>query len=339
MKTGVLLINIGTPDSPSTKHVRKYLREFLNDPRVMDIPFLSRLLIVNLFIVPFRAPKSAGLYQKIWTPEGSPVLLHGIAVKEKLQKELGDNFVIELGMRYQSPSIKSALENFRKNSLRKIIILPLYPQYASSSTGSCVEKVMEIIHSWEVIPSLDVINKFYDRSDFIDCWVEAAKKYNLNDYDHFLFSYHSLPERQIKKASAHYGNDHCQFGKCCNAISKSNQYCYRAAAFETTKQIAKKLNIPEQKYTVSFQSRLGRTPWIKPYSDEVIVEKAKQGIKKILAFSPSFVADCLETIYEIGTEYNELLQKHGGEKIQLVESLNSHPVWINTLKQMVKENE
>jgi len=333
----VLLINIGTPDSPSTGDVRKYLREFLNDPRVIDILWLSRFLLVNLLIVPLRAPKSAGLYQKIWT-KGSPVLLHGIAVKEKLQTELGSDYIVELGMRYQNPSIKIALENFRKACLEKLIIIPLYPQYASSSTGSSIENVMKTIRSWEVMPAINVISKFYDRPDFIDCWVEAAKKYNLNEYDHFLFSYHGLPERQIKKASIHYSNDYCQFGNCCSTINKNNQYCYRAAAYETTRQIVKKLNIPEEKYTVSFQSRLGRTPWIKPYSDHVIVEKAKQGIKKILAFSPAFVADCLETVYEVGIEYNELFQKNGGEKIQLVESLNSNQKWIFLLKSIVTEN-
>jgi len=336
MKTGVLLINLGTPDSPSVKDVRKYLREFLNDPRVIDIPFLSRLLLVNLVIVPFRSSKSAALYKKIWAGH-SPLLANGIDVKEKLQKELGDNYSIQLGMRYQNPSIESALEELRKVHPEKIIILPLYPQYASSSTGSSVAKALKIIGSWEVTPDLRIVSKFYDRPDFIDAWVETAKSYNLNEYDHILFSYHGLPERQIKKAAVHYGNDYCKFGKCCETIGEHNRYCYRAAAFETTRQIAKKLNIPENKYTVSFQSRLGRTPWLKPYSDHVIVEKAKQGMKKIVVFSPAFVADCLETLYEIGIEYDQLFKEHGGEKIQLVESLNSRPKWIATLKTMILE--
>jgi ferrochelatase len=338
MKTGVLLINLGTPDSPSTSDVRKYLREFLNDPRVIDISFLSRLLLVNLIIVPFRAPKSAKLYEKIWSNEGSPLLKHSLSVKEKLQKELGENYVVELGMRYQSPSLSSALTQLKKYSSERIILLPLYPQYASSSTGSSIEKALNIIKKWEVIPSTKIISKFYDRPDFIDAWINIAKKYDINNYDHILFSYHGLPERQIKKASANYGKNYCQLGECCNKISSSNQYCYRAASFETTRQIVKKLNIPETKYSISFQSRLGKTPWIKPYSDEIIIEKARQGIKKMLVFSPAFVADCLETLYEIKIEYNELFRKHGGEKIELVESLNDHPAWIETLRNIILGN-
>lgn len=337
VKTGVLLINLGTPDSPSTRDVRKYLRQFLNDPRVIDIPLLWRTLLVNLIIVPFRAPKSAALYKKIWTDKGSPLLTYGISVKQKLQSELGNDFVVELGMRYQNPGIAGALEQLKNARPGKIIILPLYPQYASSSTGSSVEEVLRIVKSWQVTPSMDIINKFYDRPDFIDAWVEIAKGYNMDDYDHILFSYHGLPERQVKKASAHYGAGYCQLGKCCDAINSNNQYCYRAAAYETTRKITSRLNIPKEKFTVSFQSRLGRTAWIKPYSDQVITEKAREGIKKMLVFSPAFIADCLETVYEIQEEYDHLFREHGGEKIQLVQSLNDHPFWINALKNMTVE--
>lgn len=335
MKTGVLLINLGTPDSPSTADVRKYLTQFLNDPRVIDISAMGRWLLVNLFIVPFRAPKSAALYKQIWTKEGSPLLIYGLQVKEKLQKELGDKYIVELGMRYRKPSIESALDNLRKEKVDRIIAIPMYPQYASSSTGSSIECMMKELEKWEVTPSVNVISKFHDDPGFIDSFVEVAKKYDHTKYDHVLFSYHGLPERQIKKASAHYGSDYCQLGKCCNSINKNNQYCYRANCFETTRQLAQRLGIPEDKYTVSFQSRLGRTPWVKPYSDEVIIEKGKEGVKRMLVLSPAFVADCLETIHEIGTEYHHLFRQHGGEKIQLVESLNSHPRWIQALKEMV----
>lgn len=335
MKTGVLLINLGTPDSPSTSDVRKYLTQFLNDPRVMDISPVSRWMLVNLIIVPFRAPKSAALYKQVWTKEGSPLLVYGRLVKEQLQRELGDDYVVELGMRYQSPSIPSALDALRKAKVERIIAIPLYPQYASSSTGSSVERMMKELEKWEVTPSVNIISKFYDDPGFIDSFVEVAKGYDLDEYDHILFSYHGLPERQIKKASAQYGSDYCQLGKCCNVINKNNQYCYRANCFETTRQLVQRLNIPEGKYTVSFQSRLGRNPWVKPYSDEVIIEKAKAGVKKMLVFSPAFVADCLETIYEIGVEYDQLFKENGGEKVQLVESLNDHPRWIQALKEMV----
>ena len=335
MKTGVLLINLGTPDSPSTGDVRKYLTEFLNDPRVIDISPIGRFFLVNFIIVPFRAAKSAKLYKHIWTKEGSPLLIHGKKVKELLQKELGDNYFVELGMRYQNPSIASALENLRRQRVEKIIIIPLYPQYASSSTGSSIEKAMSILRKWEVIPSVSIISKFYDRPDFIGAFTEVSKKYLSENYDHFLFSYHGLPERHIRKSDAHYGsNDLCTSGNCCDFTYEKNQYCYRASCFATTRALVKKLNIPEGKYSTSFQSRLN-DKWIKPYSDKVLEELAKKGVKKILVFSPAFVADCLETIHEIGTEYNELFQRYGGEKVQLVESLNASSGWIEALKNMI----
>lgn len=334
MKTGVLLINLGTPDSPKTSDVRKYLTQFLNDSRVIDINPLGRFLLVNGIIVPFRAPKSAKLYQKIWTKEGSPLLVNSTKMKVLLQKELGDNFVVELGMRYQSPSLGSALEKLRLAQVEKIIMIPLYPQYASSSTGSSVAEAIRLLQHWEVTPSVEVISKFYDNPDFINACLAVAKKYDINEYDHVIFSYHGLPERHIMKGAAHYGSDSCKLGSCCDSITKNNQYCYRANCFETTRQLVKHLNIPEGKYVTTFQSRLD-DKWIKPYSDKVIEEKAKEGKKKMLVFSPAFVADCLETIYEIGTEYDEIFKEHGGEKITLVESLNDHPKWIEALKNMV----
>ena len=334
MKTGVLLINLGTPDSPKTSDVRKYLSQFLNDPRVIDINPVGRFLLVNGIIVPFRSPKSAKLYRQIWTKEGSPLLTNTVKVKDLLQKALGDSFIVELGMRYQSPSMESALNKLRKAQVQKIIMIPLYPQYASSSTGSSVEEALRIIGKWEVTPSVEIISKFYDNPDFIDACVEVAKKYDFTAYDYFMFSYHGLPERHIMKGSAHYGADTCNMGSCCDAITKDNHYCYRASCFETTRQLVKRLNIPEGKYETTFQSRLN-DKWIKPYSDKVVKQKAEEGKKNILVFSPAFVADCLETIYEIGTEYDEIFKEHGGEKITLVESLNDHPKWIEALKKMV----
>lgn len=336
MKTGILLINLGTPDSPKTPDVRKYLTQFLNDPRVIDINPLSRFLLVNAIIVPFRSSKSAKLYQKIWTKEGSPLLTNSLKLKELLQHELGHSYLVELGMRYQKPSIESALNKLREAKAEQIIVIPLYPQYASSSTGSSIEETLRIIGKWEVTPTVKIISKFYDHPGFIDACVAVAQKYKLAEYDYYIFSYHGLPERQIMKASAHYGENTCQLGSCCDSISENNQYCYRANCFETTRQLIKRLNIPEGKYETTFQSRLD-DKWIKPYSDKVIEQKAKEGKKRILVFSPAFTADCLETIYEVGTEYDEIFKNNGGEKITLVESLNAHPKWIEALKKMVLE--
>ena len=337
MKKGVLLINLGTPDGPGNADVRKYLTQFLNDPRVIDISPVGRFLLVNGIIVPFRASNSAKLYKQIWTAEGSPLLVNSTKMKIALQKELGDEYVVELGMRYQSPSLETALDKLKKEQVSEIIILPLYPQYASSSTGSSVEAAMKILEKWEVTPSVKIISKFYDHPGYIDACVARAKNYNLQDYDYYVFSYHGLPERHIMKGSAHYGANTCKLGSCCDVITSSNEYCYRANCFETTRQLVKRLNIPEGKYETTFQSRLN-DKWIKPYSDKVIERKAQEGKRKVLVFSPAFVADCLETIYEIGKEYDEIFIKNGGEKVELVESLNDHPVWIQALKSLVEEN-
>lgn len=334
MKEAVLLINLGTPDSPNTSDVRKYLTQFLNDKRVIDISAVGRFLLVNLIIVPFRSSKSAKLYKQIWTKDGSPLLIHTKKLSEKLQTEMGNDYVVDFAMRYQDPGIKKVLNKLKDTKPKKITIVPLYPQYASSSTGSTLEFVMKEISNWEVIPNINILSNFFDHPAFIRSIVEEAKNYSLNDYDHILFSYHGLPERQIKKASVHYGDNTCSFGECCNAITKNNQFCYRANCFETTQQLVKQLNIPEGKYTSTFQSRLD-DKWLKPYSDKVVAELAKKGAKKILVFSPAFVADCLETIYEIGIEYNEIFKENGGQSVTLVKSLNANDVWVKALKEII----
>ncbi|MBK9282824.1 MAG: ferrochelatase [Sphingobacteriaceae bacterium] len=334
IKEAVLLINLGTPDDPTPGKVGQYLTQFLNDKRVIDINPIGRFILVNGIIVPFRRFASSKLYQKIWTEKGSPLLLNSIELKNKVQQTLGEQFIVELAMRYRNPSIKSVLHKLRKEQPSRIHIIPLYPQYASSSTGSTMEEVMDELKNWEVIPSFNFISKFYDRPEFIEAFVKVADKYNHSDYDHVLFSYHGLPERQIKKASAHYGNGICNFGTCCDVITKENQYCYRANCMETTRQLVKKLNIPQGKYSSAFQSRLD-DKWLKPYSDKVVAELAKKGAKKVLVFSPAFVADCLETIHEIGTEYDEIFKEHGGEKITLVPSLNASDDWAKALVKMI----
>lgn len=333
-KEAILLINLGTPDNPSAGKVGKYLTQFLNDKRVIDINPIGRFILVNLIIVPFRSFRSSKLYKAIWTKEGSPLLLNSIDLKNKLQLQVPKTIHVELAMRYQTPSIKTALENIRQLRPEKIHIVPLYPQYASSSTGSTLEEVLRLIKSWEVIPNLNVISKFYDHPKFIEALVHEAKNYDINSYDHIVFSYHGLPERQILKGSVHYGNNTCQMGECCNKITDNNRYCYRANSMETTRQLVKALNIPEGKYTSAFQSRLDNK-WLKPYSDKVIAELGEKGAKNILVFSPAFVADCLETIYEIGTEYQEIFHEHKGEKVTLVKSLNSSDFWVKAVKEIV----
>ena len=334
-KIGVLLINLGTPDSPSVSDVRKYLYEFLNDPRVIDIPWLLRKFLVNLIIVPFRAPKSAKIYKQLWRKDGSPIIIYGNSVKEKLQKELSNDFEVEIAMRYQNPGIEGVLERMKKKVYQKIIIIPLFPQYASASTGSAVEKAMKIISKWWVIPEIRIISQFYENEGFINTIIERAKNYNLNEYDHILFSFHGLPVRQVDKV--YNDGKPCSEHNCENEITDANKFCYKAACYATTRLLAAKLQLPKDTYTVCFQSRLNKK-WLEPFTDKIIIEKAEKGAKKILVFSPAFVADCLETIVEIGIEYQKLFVDHGGEKIQLIESLNDHQLWIESLKQMVMEH-
>jgi ferrochelatase len=342
LKTAVLLINLGTPDSPSVKDVRKYLFEFLNDPRVIDIPAIARLILVNLIIVPFRAPKSAQIYQGLWTNnglpdgrKGSPILYYGKSVQEKLQNVLGDNYDVYLAMRYKNPSIEEALGDINKKNYEKIIVIPLFPQYASASTGSVINKVMTIMKKWWVIPDIKFISQYYDNVGFINTIVERAKKYNIEKYDHVLFSYHGLPVRQVDKV--YKDGTLCESHNCENEINETNKFCYKATCYATTRLIVQKLGLPVEKYTVCFQSRLDKK-WLEPFTDKVIIEQAKKGAKKLLVFSPAFVADCLETLIEIGVEYQKLFEEHGGEKVQLVESLNDHPMWVETLKEIVNNN-
>lgn len=337
-KTGVLLVNLGTPDSPETGDVRKYLREFLLDKRVIDIPTVPRWMLINFIIAPFRAPKSAKIYRELWEERGSPLKFYGEDVKKLLQEKLGDKYVVSFGMRYQNPGLQGALEELQLQGVEKIKVIPMFPQYASSSTGSAIEKVMDIVKNWEVIPSIDIVSNFVEEPLFIDAFADIARKYmNETKFDHFIFSYHGLPERQIKKASF---DNYCQLNnKCCSVYHKKNTYCYRAQCFQTSRHLAKALNIKEENYTVTFQSRLGKDPWIKPYTDEEIKTLPSQGKKKVLAFSPSFVADCLETTIEVGSEFKEIFKEAGGEHWQLVESLNVHPLWIECLAKMVTGKE
>jgi len=341
-KTTVVLVNLGTPDSPSVSDVRKYLFEFLNDPRVIDIPAIARFLLVNLIIVPFRAPKSAKIYKELWAKngipggvEGSPILYYGKSVQEKLQYVLGDNYDVQLAMRYQNPSMDEVFENIYKKDLEKIIIIPLFPQYASATTGSVIDKAMRLMSKWWVIPETNFISQYYDNEGFINTIVERAKKYNIAEYDHVLFSYHGLPVRQVDKV--YKDGTLCEEHDCETEINETNRYCYKATCYATTRLVAQKLNLSPERYTVCFQSRLDKN-WLEPFADKVIIEQAKKGARKLLVFSPAFVADCLETLIEVGFEYQKLFEEHGGEKIQLVESLNDHPMWIETLKNMVLDN-
>ena len=330
-KKAVLLVNLGTPDSPKTSDVRSYLFQFLNDKRVIDIAWLLRKILVNGIIVPFRAPKSAKVYKELWTDRGSPIIYHTDDLTKKLKEELGEEFHVEYAMRYKSPSLKKTLESWEGKNFEQIIILPLFPHYASATNGSVIEESMNVIKKWWVIPELSFVTQFYDHEFYLKGFEEQGNKHDFKEYDHVLFSFHGLPERHVDKV---YDEGLCQDNDCEQGVTEANNFCYKATCYETAIQLAKRFNLKEEDYSVGFQSRLGRG-WIEPFSDKIIEDLGKNGAKKILVFSPAFVADCLETTIEIGDEYQELFEEFGGEKVQLVESLNSSDTFVKGLKEMI----
>ncbi len=335
-KKGILLVNIGTPDSTSVADVKKYLDQFLMDERVIDISYLKRTLLVKGIIVPFRGSKTTGLYRKIWSAEtGSPLLHYSKMQAKMLQKKLGSRYQVELAMRYQNPSVEQALEKLRKSLVESIKVIPLFPQYASATTGSIIQLVMQIMSKWHTIPNFSFVNSFYDNQTIIDIFADNAHKYDVSSFDHVLFSFHGLPERQIVKnnyISSSY--DFKDIGQR-ERLNEGNQFCYVAQSYHTSQLIAKAINVDKKNYTVCFQSRLGKDLWVQPYTSDVLKQLAQQGKKKLLVFCPAFVADCLETLYEITVEYQQEFRKLGGQRIQLVESLNDDPRFIDMLAKMV----
>lgn len=325
---------MGTPDAPTPGAVGRYLREFLGDGRVIDIPYIPRKILVNGIIAPTRKFKSSAEYKKVWTEKGSPLLLYTEELLEKLKARFeGEDVTVEMAMRYQSPSMDDVLAKMQKANYDKLVIVPLYPQYASATTGSTIQKAMEIISKWYVIPEVSMVSQFYDDPRYIDTIVEVAKPFDLKAYDHILFSYHGLPERQVDKV---YEDRKCSNHSCETEINEENKFCYKATCYATTRLLAEKLGLSEDEYTVCFQSRLDKK-WLRPFSDDVIKELAEKGAKKLLFFSPAFVADCLETTVEIGEGYLEEFQEMGGESLELVPSLNSHPMWVDCVEGLVRE--
>lgn len=331
---GILLIQLGTPDSPSTADCRRYLHEFLMDPRVIDIPWILRVLLVYGIIGIFRSPKTAAAYKTIWTKNGSPLRFYTESLKDKLQNTLGNSYFVALGMRYGNPSISAALEQMKKHQISEILMIPLYPQYASASYGSSVEKVFNLLRNETNIPAISLMPPFYGENFFIDSQAAIAQQFDLKKYDHFLMSFHGLPERQILRSA---DDTECLTNHCCHS-DRVHPYCYRAQCYKTAELLSKKLALQKSDVTVCFQSRLGRTPWIQPFTDQVIVDLANAGKKNILVFCPSFTADCLETLEEITIRGQELFRQTGGETLTLVPSLNADDHWVEKLADSVRKS-
>ena len=330
MKTGILLINLGTPDSPSVKDVRRFLREFLMDPLVVDLPFITRWLLVNCIIVPFRGPKSASEYQRLWTEKGSPLKVHSEELLTKMIAKFEGRFDVAMAMRYQNPDIRCGLQKLKDAGCEELLIVPLFPQYAEATTLSILNKVNSDLENmgWQV--KTKNISTFASDEGFIDALVSRVENMDVGSVDHTVFSYHGLPERQLEKL-----NNGCLKDNCCDVISEKNQNCYRAQCFATTRAIAEKMQLSRQQYSICFQSRQGNIPWIQPYVDDVISALAKNGSRRIRVFSPAFVADCLETTIEIGFTYRKLFKDLGGEELYLVPGLNSADKWVDALENII----
>ena len=327
-KPALLLINLGTPNSTSYFDVFKYLREFLMDGRVIDVPYFLRFILVTLIICPIRSYSSGKIYKKLWNlSDGvSPLLKNTEELTNKLNQKQ-NKYNVFYAMRYQKPSIQAALDKIKLSNPSEIVILPLFPHYASATSGSVFEEVTKRLSREWVIPSFKFISQYYDHPSFIDAWVDVAKDFNFAEYDKVIFSYHGLPNSQVDKV---YQDNQCDGKNCEHEINEENLYCYKATVYETSKLIAEKLSLHRDKYEVTFQSRLTNN-WLEPFSDNVLKAMPAQGIKKVLVFSPAFTADCLETVIEIGDEYQELFIEAGGDRLDYVPSLNFSDAWVQAI--------
>ncbi len=328
------MVNLGSPDSTAVGDVRKYLREFLMDGRVLDAPWLIRFCVVNFAILPSRPKESAHAYKKIWTPQGSPLVLTSRNVQKKLQARVG--VPVEVAMRYQNPSIESAVAKLYGAKVDDLFLVPLFPHYAMSSYESAVVRVQEVARQIAPHMKITVQPPYYDAPDYIEALAASAQSDLGGGYDHLLFSFHGIPERHLKKSDT--TGSHCLMTEnCCDVSSPAHATCYRAQCFKTVAAFLARANVPKGKYSVSFQSRLGKDPWLKPYTDFELAEFPKRGIKKVLVICPAFTSDCLETIEEIGMRGRETFLGAGGTEFKQIPCLNEHPLWISALEKMARK--
>ncbi len=333
---GVLLLNVGTPDAPETREVRRYIVEFLSDPRVLDMNPVARFLLLRLVILPFRPARSAEAYRKIWTAGGFPLLVHGTALRDGLAARLGLKYVVALAMRYGKPSLAAAMEDLRARGCERIVVFPLFPHYASATTGSALEAVERYTSRTRNAPPLSVVPPFYADPGFIEAFARNTRAVlDEAPSDHVLFSFHGLPERQVLKADT--SGRHClRSESCCDAIGPANRDCYRAQCFETARLLSRALGLKKDAWSLAFQSRLGRVPWIEPATDQVVPELGRSRVQNLLVVCPAFVADCLETLEEIGLRAAESFRAAGGGTLRLVPSLNATEAWVEAAERLVR---
>jgi protoporphyrin/coproporphyrin ferrochelatase len=331
MSKGILLVNLGSPDSTAVGDVRRYLNEFLMDGRVIDVAWPLRRLLVGLILIN-RPKESAHAYEKIWLPAGSPLVVTSRNVQKKLAARV--NVPVELAMRYQNPSIESALKKLRDAGVNELLVIPLFPHYAMSSYESAVERVKEV--AAKIAPQIKIVIEppYFESPDYIAALAASAKDHLAGGYDHLLFSFHGIPERHLRKSDT--TGCHCLMKEnCCTVPSPAHATCYRAQCFKTVAAFVKLAGVPPEKYSVSFQSRLGKDPWLKPYTDFELADFPKRGIQKLLVMCPAFVSDCLETIEEINLRGRETFIEAGGKEFAQIPCLNEQPLWIDALEKMV----
>lgn len=334
-RRGVLLVNLGTPASPRRADVRRYLREFLSDPRVIDTSAIVRAALLYGVVLPFRPRVAADAYAKIWMREGSPLLVYGERLRDALARQLGAEYQVDFAMRYGDPSIQDALASFAEKDIDHILVLPLFPQFASSSTGSALEAIYRAAGRFLVPPKLEVLPAFYDDPLFIRELAARARSLSGERPDHLLVSFHGLPERQILKADP--SGRHCLHrADCCERPDAPVFACYRAQCRVTARGLATELGLGDGDWSLSFQSRLGRTPWLRPYTDEILVDLHERGVRRLAVSCPAFVADCLETLEEIGIRAREQWLAMGGEELQLIPSLNDSAGFVNLIAGWVR---
>ena len=332
---GVLLVNLGSPDSPEKKDVKKYLRQFLMDERVIDEPLWLRTLLVKGIILNTRPRKSAKAYKKIWWDEGSPLIVLSNRLLKKVNNLTSVN--VSLAMRYGNPSIFDGIKELSEKGITEILLIPLYPQHAMASTETILvlaEKIRKENFSHIEFTNLPA---FYNHPDYIRVLSNSIQDHlKGKEWDHLLFSYHGIPERHIRKTDI--TNSHCKIdGKCCNNSSPAHEFCYRHHCYETTKKVAKYLELKDGSYSSSFQSRLAGQPWLKPYTDKVVENFANNGIKKMAIVTPAFVSDCLETLEEIGMEAKDDFIEKGGEQFHVIPCLNDNDSWVKVLSRWIDE--
>lgn len=332
---GLLLVNLGTPDAPRPREVRRYLREFLSDPRVLDLPALSRFLLLEVLILPRRSRASAAAYRQIWTEEGSPLLAHGRALAEKVRARLGAGVRVELAMRYGRPSIAGALDRLAAEGVNRIVVLPLYPQYSTAATGSTLARVMALAAGRWNTPYLQFIPPFFDHPAYLDARAELVRPFVDPVPERIFMSFHGLPERQVRKSDPSGG--HCLVhADCCERPVAANRQCYRAQCFATARGLAERLQLPPERVVVCFQSRLGRSPWLRPHTDEVLAGEARRGVRHAVIV-PSFVTDCLETLEELGLRGKEIWRENGGATLTVVPAPNASDVFAAAVTTIARE--